>query len=51
MRALRGIDFVGGDLVEVAPPFDVGTITSFNGASMLFEMLCLLTEAWHKRQR
>ena len=28
MRGLRGIDFVGGDLVEVAPPFDVGTITS-----------------------
>ena len=35
LRALRGIDFVGGDLVEVAPPFDVGTITSFNGASIL----------------
>ncbi len=32
LRALRGIDFIGGDLVEVAPPFDVGTITSFNGA-------------------
>ena len=40
LRALRGIDFVGGDLVEVAPPFDVGTITSFNGASILFEILC-----------
>ena len=26
-RALRGIDFIGGDLVEVAPPFDVGTLT------------------------
>jgi guanidinopropionase len=49
LRALRGIDFVGGDLVEVAPPFDVGTITSFNGASILFEILCLLAEAWQKR--
>src|SRR6478736_9687208 len=49
LRALRGIDFVGGDLVEVAPPFDVGTLTSFNGASILFEILCLLTEAWQKR--
>ena len=37
------------DLVEVAPPFDVGTITSFNGASILFEILCLLAEAWQKR--
>src|SRR3984885_12887777 len=45
LRELRGIDFVGGDLVEVSPPFDVGTITSFNGASILFEILCLLTEA------
>jgi guanidinopropionase len=50
LRALRGIDFVGGDLVEVAPPFDVGTITSFNGASILFEILCLLVEAWQQRK-
>jgi guanidinopropionase len=50
LRALRGLDFVGGDLVEVSPPFDVGTLTAFNGASMLFEILCLLTEAWQKRR-
>jgi guanidinopropionase len=50
LRSLRGIDFVGGDLVEVAPPFDVGTLTAFNGASILFEILCLLTEAWQRRQ-
>lgn len=49
LRALRGIDFVGGDLVEVAPPFDVGTLTSFNGASILFEILCLLVESWQQR--
>jgi guanidinopropionase len=45
LRALRGMDFVGGDLVEVAPPFDPGTLTAFNGASILFEILCLLAEA------
>lgn len=45
LRGLRGIDFVGGDLVEVAPSFDPGTITAFNGASLLFEILCLLSEA------
>jgi guanidinopropionase len=50
LRALRGIDFVGGDLVEVSPPFDVGTITSFNGASVLFEILCLLVESWQARK-
>jgi guanidinopropionase len=50
LRSLRGVDFVGGDLVEVSPPFDVGTLTSFNGASVLFEILCLLTEAWQARR-
>ncbi|MGH7042220.1 MAG: agmatinase [Acetobacteraceae bacterium] len=45
LRALRGVDFVGADLVEVAPPFDVGDVTAFNGASVLFEELCLLAEA------
>jgi guanidinopropionase len=49
LRALRGIDFVGGDLVEVSPPFDVGGITAFNGASLLFEMLCLIVEARGRR--
>ncbi len=50
LRDLRGIDFVGGDLVEVSPPFDVGSLTAFNGASILFEILCLLTEAWQTRK-
>lgn len=50
LRALRGLDFVGGDLVEVAPPFDVGGLTAFNGATILFEILCLLTESWQRRR-
>jgi guanidinopropionase len=50
LRALRGIDIVGGDLVEVAPPFDVGGLTAFNAASVLFEMLCLIAEAWQHRK-
>ncbi len=45
LRGLHGLDFVGGDLVEVAPPFDVGGLTAFHGASILFEILCLLAEA------
>ncbi len=49
LRELRGLDFVGGDLVEVAPPFDVGSLTAFNAASVLFEMLCLLAEARTRR--
>lgn len=50
LRGLRGVDLIGGDLVEVSPPFDVGNLTAFNGASVLFEMLCLLAEAWQTRQ-
>jgi guanidinopropionase len=50
LRDLRGLDFVGGDLVEVSPPFDVGTLTAFNGASILFEILCLLAESRARRQ-
>jgi guanidinopropionase len=49
LRALRGLDFVGGDLVEVSPPFDVGTLTAFNGATILYEILCLLAEARQAR--
>jgi len=45
LRGLSGLDFVAADLVEVAPPFDVGGLTAFHGASILFEMLCLLAEA------
>jgi guanidinopropionase len=45
LRGLRGLNFVGGDLVEVAPAWDNGTITAFNGATILFEILCLVTEA------
>jgi guanidinopropionase len=48
VRGLMGIDFVGGDLVEVSPPFDVGGLTAFHGATILFEMLCLLADAWRR---
>ena len=42
VRGLTGMNFVGGDVVEVAPPFDVGNLTSMHGAAMLFEILCVL---------
>ena len=45
LRGLMGIDFVGADLVEVSPPFDVSGLTAFHGASMLFEILCLVAAA------
>ena len=43
-RDLRqgGLDVIGGDLVEVAPPYDPSGNTSLTGANLLFEMLCVL---------
>ena len=45
VRAVTGIDFIGGDLVEVAPPFDVGGTTTLTGVTILFEILCVLASA------
>jgi guanidinopropionase len=44
LRQLRGMNFVGADLVEVSPPLDPSGMTAMNGATLLFEILCLLAE-------
>ncbi|HYH18383.1 MAG TPA: agmatinase [Azospirillum sp.] len=44
LRGLRGLNYVGGDVVEVAPPFDPSGNTALVGATMMFEILCLLAE-------
>jgi len=44
IRALNKINFVGGDVVEVSPPFDVNNMTSLVAASVAFEMLCTMTK-------
>jgi len=41
-RALRGLRFVGADLVEVSPPYDSAELTSLLAANLLYEILCLL---------
>jgi len=45
LRGLRGLNLVGGDVVEIAPQFDPTTNTARAGAQMMFEILCLLAEA------
>jgi guanidinopropionase len=45
LRALTGLDIVGGDVAEVSPPLDVGGITVTNAANLLFEILCLMAAA------
>lgn len=44
LRGLGGIDIVGGDLVEVAPPFDQSGNTALVGVTLMFEILCLMAE-------
>jgi guanidinopropionase len=42
LRGLKGLDVIGGDLVEVAPAYDTTTNTAQAGAQMLFEILSLM---------
>ena len=42
MRRLRGLQFIGMDLVEVAPPYDVAEVTALAGATMAWEYLALV---------
>jgi guanidinopropionase len=50
LRGLSGLDLVGGDVVEVAPPFDPSGITSLTAATMMFEILCVFAEAVVRRR-
>jgi guanidinopropionase len=45
LRGLKGLNLVGGDVVEVAPPFDPSGNTALVGASMMFEILCLVADS------
>jgi len=42
LRDLAGINIVGGDVVEVSPPFDTTGATAIAGAHVATEILCLL---------
>jgi agmatinase len=42
LRGLKGLDIMGGDVVEVAPQYDASTNTAQIGAQVLFELLCLV---------
>jgi agmatinase len=43
VRGLAGLSLIGGDIVEVAPPFDgPGQITALLAANLMFEFLCVL---------
>ena len=44
VRALRGLNIVGADMVEVSPPFDPSGGTAFLGVTVMFELLCVMAE-------
>jgi guanidinopropionase len=49
LRGLRGLDIVGGDVVEVAPVFDPSGNTALVAATMMYEILCPMAEAFARR--
>jgi guanidinopropionase len=50
VRGLQGLNLIGGDVVEVAPPFDPSGNTALVGATFMFEILCLLADAFARRR-
>lgn len=47
LRALAGVRLVGGDVVEVSPPFDATGATAIAGAHVAVEIMCLW--CWTRR--
>lgn len=47
LRDLAGINLVGGDVVEVSPPFDTTGATAIAGAHVAYELICLY--GWTRR--
>ncbi len=44
IRGLAGLNIVGADVVEVSPPFDPSGMTALVGATMMYEILCLMAD-------
>jgi agmatinase len=47
LRDLAGINLVGGDVVEVSPPYDTTGATAIAGAHVVMELICLW--GWTRR--
>ncbi len=41
IRGCKGLNIIGADVVEVAPPFDLSRNTSLLAANLLYEMICI----------
>jgi len=42
IRLMEGVHLVGADLVEVSPPLDPSGLTALTGATLMFELLCVM---------
>ncbi|KUJ86185.1 agmatinase [Ruegeria marisrubri] len=42
LRDIAGINIIGGDVVEVSPPYDTSGATAVAGSQIVLELLCLL---------
>ena len=49
LRDLAGVNVVGGDIVEVSPPYDTTGATAIAGAHVATELCCLAL--WNKRTK
>jgi guanidinopropionase len=53
VRGLRGLNLIGADVVEVSPAYDPSGNTALVGATLMYELVCLLAEsrssAWQHR--
>ena len=45
IRGFRGMNYVGGDVVEVSPPYDVAQLTTMAAATIMYEILCNMSES------
>ena len=50
LRSLRGREVVGADISEVSPCYDPTGITCVTVANLMFEMLCVITDAIASRR-
>jgi guanidinopropionase len=51
LRALRGLNIMGADVVEVSPPFDPSGLTAYAGVTMMFELLCSMADDVGRRRK
>lgn len=49
IRLLDGLKLVGAEVVEVSPPFDLTAMSSIAGATVMFELMCILARQAFKQ--